>query len=324
MSQIKQSETIKFLFQAIRNCTQDFHIRNLIGVGGYGKVYKGMLSWGNHVNQLVAIKRLHVTQVGQGTKEFNSEVTMLSKYPHKNIITLIGFCDDNKEMILVYEYASRGSLDSYLTGTTRPDRPSWTQLLKICIDVASALDYLHNHVSQNYRIIHRDIKSGNVLLDESWNAKLADFGFAKIGLANQDTSFVITNVTDTAGYCDPQYLKTGFLTKESDVYSFGVFLFEVLCGRMECEQRYNDERKFLHHLARTCYKNGEIDKIIDNRIRKDIKPRTLLKFSSIAYQCLEKSREKRPPIAEVVIQLKLANQIQVSLNLILLTPSTFF
>ncbi|KAI3511136.1 hypothetical protein L1887_18280 [Cichorium endivia] len=308
---VKQPNDLKIPFQVIRECTQDFNERNFIGKGGYGRVYKGILTWGDFVNQLVAVKRLDVTGF-QGNKEFHTELTMLSQYQHENIITLLGFCDDNNEMILIYEYASHGSLDTYLRDTAMSGGPSWPQLLKICIGVASALDYLHNHVAEKHRIIHRDIKSANILLDENWNAKLSDFGLSRIGLANQQNTFVITNLAGTHGYCDPQYEKTGFLTKESDVYSFGVVLFEVLCGRLACDFSYSDERRFLHHLARTSYKNGDLDKIINHGIKKDIKPSTLLTFSAIAYQCLQKTREKRPTIAEVVSQLKEARKIQVA------------
>ncbi|XP_023753180.1 receptor-like protein kinase FERONIA [Lactuca sativa] len=234
---------------------------------------------------------------------------MLSQYQHENIVTLIGFCDINDKMILVYEYAIHGSLDTHLHNPSAG--LSWPQLLNICIDVASALDYLHNHVAEKHRIIHRDIKSANILLDDNWNAKLADFGLATIGLTNQQNTFVITNPAGMPGYYDPQYERTGLLTKESDVYSFGVVLFEVLCGRLACVVNYHDERRFLPHLARTCYKNGEINKIIDPRIREDINPRTLLKFSAVAYQCLQETREERPTIGEVAFQLKEAMKIQV-------------
>ncbi|XP_023732332.1 receptor-like protein kinase HERK 1 [Lactuca sativa] len=309
-TEVKQINDLKIPFHVIKKSTLDFNERRFIGKGGYGRVYWGLLSWAGHVNELVAVKRLDVTGF-QGNKEFHTEVTMLSQYQHKNIVRLIGFCDENKEMILVYEYESNGSLDKYLRDTAKSGGPSWPQLLKICIGVASALDYLHNHVAEKHRIIHRDIKSANVLLDENWNAKLADFGLSRIGLANQKNTFVITNLAGTHGYCDPQYEKTGFLTKESDVYSFGVVLFEVLCGRLACDFNYNDERRFLHHLARTCYKNGDLEKIIDHRIRKDINPNTLLNFSGIAYQCLQKTREKRPSIVEVLFQLKEARKIDM-------------
>ncbi|XP_042758327.2 putative receptor-like protein kinase At5g39000 [Lactuca sativa] len=320
--EIKKPNDFKIPLQTIKDCTQDFDERNFIGKGGYGSVYMGILSWGDHVNELVAIKRLDVKGF-QGTKEFLTELTMLSQYQHENIITLVGFCDDNKEMILVYEYANHGSLDTYLRDTTISGGLSWLQLLNICIGVASALEYLHNYVAEKHRIIHRDVKSANILLDENWNAKLADFGLSRIGLANQENTFVITNLAGTHGYCDPQYERTGFLTKESDVYSFGVVLFEVLCGRLACALNYHDEQRFLHHLARTCYRNGELEKIIDPRIRKDIKPRALRKFSTIAYQCLQDTREERPIIAEVAFQLKevMKNQLEDELLVRKGTPS---
>ncbi|KAI3511131.1 hypothetical protein L1887_18275 [Cichorium endivia] len=308
--EVKRPNDLKIPFQVVKECTQDFNERNFIGKGGYGRVYKGILTWGDFVNQLVAVKRLDVTGF-QGNKEFRTELTMLSQYQHENNITLIGFCDDNNEMMLIYEYASHGSLDTYLRDTTMSGGPSWPQLLKICIGVASALDYLHNHVAEKHRIIHRDIKSANILLDENWNAKLADFGLSRIGLANQQNTFVITNLAGTHGYCDPQYEKTGVLTKESDVYSFGVVLFEVLCGRLAYDFSYSDERRFLHHLARTSYKNGDLDRIIDHRIKKVTKPNTLLEYSAIAYQCLQKTREKRPTITEVAFQLKEVLKIQI-------------
>ncbi|XP_042758337.1 probable serine/threonine-protein kinase PBL6 isoform X2 [Lactuca sativa] len=301
---------LRIPLQVIKSCTQDFNERNSIGRGGYGKVYMGILTWGDHVNQLVAVKRQNI-KGGQGKKEFHTEVTMLSAYQHKNIITLIGFCDEDEEMILVYEYASHGSLDTYIHKSAVQGGLPLPQLLKTCIGVASALNYLHNHVAEKHRIIHRDIKCANILLDENWNAKLADFGLARIGLANQENTFVITNLAGTHGYCDPEYEKTGFLTKESDVYSFGVVLFEVLCGRLACAYNYHDERRFLHHLARTRYKNGELEKIIDPNIRKVIKPRTLLIFSAIAYRCLQETREARPTIAEVESQLKDAMKAQL-------------
>ncbi|CAI9277632.1 unnamed protein product [Lactuca saligna] len=307
--EIQQPNHSEIPLQAINNCTQNFNKRNFIGKGGYGNVYKGNLTWGAHVNKLVAVKRLDVTGF-QGSKEFHTELTMLSQHHHKNIVTLIGFCDANKEMILVYEYASHGSLDRHLLNPYA--RLTWLQLLKICVDIASALDYLHNHVADKHRIIHRDIKSANILLDENWNAKLADFGLAKIGLANQQNTFVITNLAGTHGYCDPQYRRTGFLTTKSDVYSFGVVLFEVLCGRLACDVNYNDQHRFLCFFAPTCYKNGELDKIIDPRIKEDIKPSALVKFSAIAYRCLLETREDRPTIAEVAFQLKetMKNQLE--------------
>ncbi|XP_024984731.1 uncharacterized protein LOC112520514 isoform X2 [Cynara cardunculus var. scolymus] len=325
MSQMKELNHLKIPLEAIKNCSQDFNETNFIGKGGYGRVYKGILFWMDYQNLPVAVKQLDVTGF-QGSKEFYTEIQMLSQYRHKNIVTLIGFCDDGNEMILVYEYASRGSLDTYLSDPSMLGQLSWEKRLDICVGAASALDYLHNHVSTNHRIIHRDIKSANILLDENWNAKLSDFGLSKICLANQQNTFVVTNFAGTYGYCDPQYERTGILTKESDVYSFGMVLFEVLCGRLACVLKYHDERRFLHHLARTCYQNGELDKIIDHRIREHIMAEPLNMFSAIAYQCLHKTREQRPTIAEVALTLENVSRIQIGAPIIKTSnhpPSSF-
>ncbi|KAJ9558728.1 hypothetical protein OSB04_013342 [Centaurea solstitialis] len=321
MSQMNELIHLKIPFQAIMSSTQDFNEANFVGKGGYGRVYKGTLSWGAYQDMLVAVKRLDVTGF-QGNKEFYTELLMLSQYRHENIITLIGFCDDGKEMILVYEYASRGSLDTYLSDPSKLGQLSWEKRLDICVGVASALDYLHNHVALEHRIIHRDIKSANILLDENWNAKLSDFGLSKICLANQENTFVVTNLAGTHGYCDPQYQRTGILTKESDVYSFGVVLFEVLCGRLACDFKYHDERRFLHHFARICYKNGNIAKIVDYLLRGHIERETLTVFSAIAYQCLLEAREQRPTIANVALELKKAREIQVRARTAILSATT--
>ncbi|KAJ9558546.1 hypothetical protein OSB04_013160 [Centaurea solstitialis] len=313
MSEMKELIHLKIPLQAVKDCTQDFNETNYIGKGGYGKVYKGILNWKDYQNLRVAVKQLDLTGF-QGSKEFYTEILMLSQYRHMNIVTLIGFCDDGKEMILVYEYASNGSLDTYLSDPSKLGQLSWETRLHICVGAASALDHLHNHVSTNHRVVHRDIKSANILLDENWNAKLSDFGLSKICLANQQNTFVVTNLAGTHGYCDPQYEKTGILTKESDVYSLGVVLFEVLCGRLACVLNYHDERRFLHHLARTSYKNGEVDKIIDLRIREHVMPESLNMFSAIAYQCLHKTREQRPKTVEVALTLVNVSIIQVSMK----------
>ncbi|KAJ9558567.1 hypothetical protein OSB04_013181 [Centaurea solstitialis] len=315
MSEMKDLIHLKIPLQAIKDCTQDFNETNYIGKGGYGKVYKGILNWKDYQNLPVAVKQLDVTGF-QGSKEFYTEILMLSQYRHKNIVNLIGFCDDGNEMILVYEYASHGSLDTYLSDPSKLGLLSWEKRLDICVGAASALDYLHNHVATNHRLIHRDVKSANILLDENWNAKLSDFGLSKICLANQHNTFVVTHVAGTHGYCDPQYERTGILTKESDVYSFGLVLFEVLCGRLACVFQYKDERRFLQHFARTCYENGELDKIIDHRIREHIMPKSLDMFSAIAYQCLQKTREPRPTIAEVALTLENVSRVQIGAPII--------
>ncbi|KAL4565123.1 hypothetical protein LXL04_029208 [Taraxacum kok-saghyz] len=220
MSHIREFEHLKITLEAIKSATNNFAAENCIGRGGFGNVYKGEIIHSKG-QSMVAIKRLD-RAFGQGNPEFWKEITMLSLYKHENLVHLLGFCDENDEKILVYEYAPKKSLDLYLSSNDL----TWTQRLKICIGVARGLSYLHSPDTQ-VRVLHRDIKSSNILLDENWNAKISDFGLSKFAHANKFT-FLFTSAVGTVGYCDPLYAETGFLTKESDIYSFGVVLYEML------------------------------------------------------------------------------------------------
>ncbi|PWA97581.1 protein kinase-like domain, Phloem protein 2-like protein [Artemisia annua] len=211
----------------IKSATNNFDEKKVIGGGGFGKVYKGEVS---HYKgrSMVAFKRLD-HKFGQGDPEFWKEIMMLSRYTHENLISLLGYCNEGGEMILVYEHASNGSLDFHLSSTTL----TWTQRIKICLDAARGLSYLHDDKGTQQRVLHRDIKSPNILLDENWNAKVSDMGLSKLGPANQQHTALMTTAVGTPGCCDPLYMELGYLiTKESDVYSFGVVLLEVLFGKL--------------------------------------------------------------------------------------------
>ncbi|GKA98370.1 protein kinase, ATP binding site-containing protein [Tanacetum coccineum] len=201
----KKFQHLKVELQAIKSATNGFDDSHCIEKGGFRKVYKGEL--------------VH------------------SKGQHGNIVSLLGFCDDCGEKILVYDYASKRSLDLYLNDKDL----TWVQRLEICIGAARGLAYLHNPSQTQQRVLHRDIKSSNILLDENWNARIVDFCLSKFGPANQRYTFQVTNGVGTVGYCDPLYVETGLLTKESDVYSFGVVLFEILCRRL-CIRNNHDKR----------------------------------------------------------------------------------
>nr|GEX76214.1 probable serine/threonine-protein kinase PBL12 [Tanacetum cinerariifolium] len=298
MSSMKEFEHLKISLKNIKSATNDFGDNNCIGQGGFGKVYRGELVLPLLGVTLVAVKRLD-RSLGQGTVEFWKEIMMLCRYKHENLVSLLGFCDENGENILVYEYLSNKSLDFYLSSNNL----SWNQRLYICIGAARGLKYLHDPNGTQQRVIHRDIKSANILLDKHWKAKISDLGLSKIGLANQEFTFLISNGVGTMGYCDPLYVETGYLTKECDVYSFGVVLFEVLCGRL-CVQNHKGVPQLLSKLAQKCYEEGKIDTIIIDSIKDQILPECLKRFSRIAYQCLIRERSERPSMANIVEELE--------------------
>ncbi|MFS7928258.1 putative protein kinase RLK-Pelle-CrRLK1L-1 family [Helianthus anomalus] len=322
---LQQFQHRQIQLEAIISATDNFNDHKCIGRGGFGRVYKGELSHSKG-RSTVAIKRLD-RRLGQGIPEFLKEITTLSRYRHENLITLLGFCYQGDEMILVYNYASRGSLDSYLNSP----HLTWFQRLKICLDAAEGLSYLHDPRGTHQRLIHCDVKSANILLDDNWNGKVSDFGLSIMGPANEQQSVIVTAAAGTPGYCDPQYAMTHTLTKESDVYSFGVVLFEVLCGRLCCT--YSNglvQQNFLRTWIE-CYEEKKLNAIIFNDTAIQPLEQSALKFlSDIAYRCLKESREDRPRMAEVVTELATAlgyqkqfQDLQISLEEITLATNHF-
>ncbi|MFS7990707.1 putative protein kinase RLK-Pelle-LRR-I-1 family [Helianthus anomalus] len=283
----------------IKRVTQNFHDDNFIGGGGFGKVYKGNLQDGDGFKTIVA-KRLD-TRFGQGEQQFFSELQILLDYKHENVIGLVGYCDENDEKVLVYEYLSRGSLDRYLNDTSL----TWVKRLNICIDVARALDFLHEGVGKQAKVIHRDIKTENILLNKDWKAKLADYGLSLICSINQETDYIFDHACGTKGYVDPLYRQSGFLTIESDIYSFGVVLFEILCGRSTFEIQKH-EGHYLPDFIEKSIKEGKHGEVVFKQMREQIMPKSLITFQEIAYQCLHLDREKRPTTKKVLMQLKKA------------------
>ncbi|KAJ0724944.1 putative protein kinase RLK-Pelle-CrRLK1L-1 family [Helianthus annuus] len=279
-----------------------FRDQNIIAKGGFGKVYEGVSEKHGHI----AVKRLEHRQGGQGDHEFKTEIALLSEYEHKNIVSLLGFCDEDGEKILVYKYESKGSLDKHLNNKDL----TWIQRIQICLDAARGLKYLHEDGGPHHGIIHRDVKSSNILLDENSNAKISYFGLSRVGPASTQSSFLISNACGAPGYIDPDYLITGYLTEKSDVYSFGVVLLEVLCGRHALVKSYKDEHQFLTVLFQKHYTKDTLDKIIPSYLYEQINTDSLHTFANIAYQCL-KNRTERPTMQQVVEQLEKALHSQL-------------
>nr|XP_043627140.1 dual specificity protein kinase zak2-like isoform X2 [Erigeron canadensis] len=293
--------------------TENFNESLVIGCGGFGKVYKGNINNGSKL-VVAAIKRLD-SRSDQGETEFWAEVKMLSKLRHAYLVSLIGYCSYEEEFIIVYEYMPNGTLSDHLhkLGT----HLSWLERLRICIGAGRGLDYLHTGTGIEFGVIHRDVKSSNILLNERWAAKVSDFGLSRISPANQPSTYVNTLIKGTFGYLDPDYVATGKLTRKSDVYAFGVLLLEVLCCKRPLDPSLDCG---FATWAQDSIREGHFKRIIDYYIKSQISPKCLKKFVQIAQRCLDNHPKHRPTMGEVVVGLesililqeKIDNSLQTS------------
>ncbi|CAN6466045.1 unnamed protein product [Victoria cruziana] len=283
-----------FSFNDVKKYTNNFSESNEIGAGGYGKVYKGMLPSG----QIVAIKRAQKGST-QGSHEFKTEIELLSRVHHKNLVSLVGFCFDKGEQMLIYEFISNGTLRENLSGRTGICL-DWKRRVKIALDSARGLTYLHELADPP--IIHRDVKSTNILLDEDLTAKVADFGLSKL-ISDTERQHVSTQVKGTLGYLDPEYYMTQQLTYKSDVYSFGVVMLELITAKPPIESGRYVVREVKAAIDNTKKLYG-LEEILDPTIRSKTNPLDFKKFVDLALRCTEELASKRPSMNEVVKEIE--------------------
>ncbi|XP_022960256.1 probable LRR receptor-like serine/threonine-protein kinase At5g48740 [Cucurbita moschata] len=291
-----------FSYKEIKAATNNF--KEVIGRGSFGSVYLGKLPEG----KLVAVKvRFDKSQLGADS--FINEVHLLSQIRHQNLVCLEGFCNESKRQILVYEYLPGGSLADHIYGKNKKSVSlSWIRRLKVAVDAAKGLDYLHN--GSEPRIIHRDVKCSNILLDMEMNAKVCDFGLSK-QLPQPDATHVTTVVKGTAGYLDPEYYSTQQLTEKSDVYSFGVVLLELICGREPLSHTGNPDSFNLVLWAKPYLQAGAFE-IVDERLRGRFDVESMKKAAVIAISCVERDASLRPNIGQVLDDLKQAYDAQIA------------
>ncbi|KAB2022389.1 hypothetical protein ES319_D07G207100v1 [Gossypium barbadense] len=291
-----------FSLDEIKAATNNFHDDLVVGKGGFGKVYKGFMDEGE---KIVAIKRLN-PESSQGIREFLTEIEMLSQLRHVLLVSLIGYCNEKREMTLVYDFMSNGTLSDHLYGTSFAYDPlTWMQRLEICKGAATGLNYLHTEV--RHTVIHRDVKTSNILLDDKFTAKVSDFGLSK---EDPKDEMLITGIKGTRGYMDPEYARGHKLTKKSDVYAFGVVLFEVLCARKAVNTKLPQAQMSLAHWAKQCIADGTLYKVIDPYLIGKIAPECFKVYVEIAESCIADVGTDRPSMTDVMERLGFAIELQ--------------
>ncbi|KAK7364992.1 hypothetical protein VNO80_13742 [Phaseolus coccineus] len=280
------SGILKYSYREIQKATQNF--TTTLGQGSFGTVYKATMPTG----EVVAVKVL-APNSKQGEKEFQTEVFLLGRLHHRNLVNLVGYCVDKGQRILVYQYMSHGSLANLLYGEEKG--LSWDERLQIVLDISHGIEYLHEGAIPP--VIHRDLKSANILLDHSMRAKVADFGLSKEEIFDGRNS----GLKGTYGYMDPEYISTSKLTTKSDIYSFGIIVFELITA-------IHPHQNLMEYVNLAAMDHDGIDGILDKKIVGKCNLEEVRQLAKIGHKCLHKSPKKRPSIGEVSQQISRIKQ----------------
>lgn len=287
----------QFSYDELVKATRKFSSEAKLGEGGFGGVFKASIESveeGGRKMEEVAVKVMDRSG-GQGEQEWLSEVIYLGRLNHPNLVRLVGFCMEGRNRLLVYEFLSKGSFESHLFNDNPREAVAWNTRMKVARDAAKGLACLHEA-----KIIYRDFKASNILLDENFNAKLSDFGLAKDGPVGENTH-VSTRVMGTYGYAAPEYLSTGHLTSKSDIYAFGVVLLEILAGRRAMESsRPKDEEKIVDWSRPFFADKEKLLSMLDPRLKGRFSKEGAMRVAILARRCVRMNPLERPAIGDIV------------------------
>ncbi|BBG99737.1 Leucine-rich repeat transmembrane protein kinase [Prunus dulcis] len=296
-------QTGLYTLRQIKAATKNFDAANKLGEGGFGSVYKGLLSDGT----VIAVKQLS-SKSKQGNREFVNEIGMISALQHPNLVKLYGCCAEGNQMLLIYEYMENNCVSRALFGSDPACRLKldWPTRKKICIGIARGLAYLHEE--SILKIVHRDIKTSNVLLDKDFNAKISDFGLAKLN--EDDNTHISTRIAGTVGYMAPEYAMRGYLTDKADVYSFGVVALEIVSGKSNTNYRPKEEFVYLLDWAYVLQERGSLLELVDPALGSEYSSEETMLMLNVALMCTNASPTLRPTMPQVVSMLEGRTEVQ--------------
>ncbi|XP_073022958.1 serine/threonine-protein kinase-like protein ACR4 [Primulina eburnea] len=299
LDELKIRRAQKFTYEELEKAADSFKEEALVGKGSFSCVFKGVLKDGT----VVAVKRAIVSADMKNSKEFHTELDLLSRLNHAHLLNLLGYCEDGGERLLVYEFMANGSLHQHLHGKNQElkEQLDWVRRVTIAVQAARGIEYLHGYACPP--VIHRDIKSSNILIDEEHNARVSDFGLSLLGPTNS-SSPLAELPAGTLGYLDPEYYRLHYLTTKSDVYSFGVLLLEILSGRKAIDLQYEEGN--IVEWAVPLIKAGEIESVLDPVLKPPVELEALKRIAIVASKCVRMRGKERPSMDKVTTALERA------------------